>query len=123
MRFLILLLAVTVAVSIVAAQESAPASSNAAPSGNVANGKKIYSDYGCYQCHGYEGQGGVGSRLAPNPAPFAFFNIYIRRPTRTMPPYTPKVMTDQEIADIYAFLKTIPPAPSVASIPLLTSAP
>ena len=91
----------------------------AAPKGDVANGKKIYSTYGCYQCHGYVGQGGAGTRLAPRPAPFAAFSKYVRTPTGQMPPYTAKVVSDQEMADIYAFLLTIPPPPAVNTVPIL----
>ena len=119
MRFLIPLIAVAVVVSIATAQTPTPTSNNAVPPGNAANGKKIYAAYGCYECHGYEGQGGAGSRLAPGPPPFAYVASYVRRPTRGMPPYTQKVMTDQEIADIYAFLLTIPKPPAVESIPEL----
>ena len=36
-----------------------------------------------------------------------------------MPPYTPKSVSDQELADIYAFLLTIPAPPAVDSIPIL----
>jgi hypothetical protein len=36
-----------------------------------------------------------------------------------MPPYTNKVISDQELADIYAFLKSIPATPSAKTIPLL----
>jgi mono/diheme cytochrome c family protein len=89
------------------------------PIGNVANGKKIYVTYGCYQCHGYEGQGGAGARLAPKPIAFALFSRYVRKPTQQMPPYTAKVVTEQEMADIYAFLLTIPAPPDANSTPLL----
>ena len=99
---------------------SAPApSAQSAPKGDVANGKKIYSSYGCYQCHGYVGQGGAGARLAPRPTPFAAFARYVRTPTGQMPPYTAKVVSDQEMADIYAFLLTIPAPPAVNTIPIL----
>jgi mono/diheme cytochrome c family protein len=93
----------------------------AAPRGNAANGKTIYTKYGCYECHGREGQGAAatGPRLGPNPAPFARFSSYIRKPTGDMPPYTAKIVTDQELADIYAFLQSLPKPPSVDSIPLL----
>jgi mono/diheme cytochrome c family protein len=91
----------------------------AAPAGNAENGKKIYSSYGCYQCHGYVAQGGAGARLAPRPTAFAAFARYVRRPTGQMPPYTGKVVSDQEVADIYAFLLTIPPPPAVDTIPIL----
>ena len=91
----------------------------AAPKGDVENGKKIYTSYGCYQCHGYAAHGGPGPRLAPRPMAFAAFARYTRRPTGQMPPYTAKVVSDQEIADIYAFLLTIPPPPAVDTIPIL----
>lgn len=120
MRFLTLLILMTVA-SVLVAQNPAPTPNNAPPAGNAANGKKIYAAYGCYQCHGYEGQGGAGSRLAPRPISFTGFARYVRQPTNQMPPYTVKVVTDQELADIYAFLLAVPPPPAVNSIPLLSN--
>jgi hypothetical protein len=36
-----------------------------------------------------------------------------------MPPFTVKVMSDQELADVYAFLQARPRPPAVESIPLL----
>jgi len=36
-----------------------------------------------------------------------------------MPPYTAKVVTDQELADIYAFLLSMPAPPAVDSVPIL----
>jgi hypothetical protein len=36
-----------------------------------------------------------------------------------MPPYTERVMSEQQIADIYAHVKTFPLPPDPASIPLL----
>ncbi len=98
---------------------AAAPNAQAAPSGNAENGKKIYSSYGCYQCHGYAAQGGAGTRLAPRPIAFAAFSRYIRRPTAQMPPYTAKVVSDQELADIYAFLQTIPSPPAANTIPIL----
>jgi mono/diheme cytochrome c family protein len=97
-----------------AAQAPAPP-----PPGNATNGAKIFVSYGCYQCHGYAAQGGAGARLAPKPIAFAAFSKYIRKPTQQMPPYTVKVVTDQELADIYAFLLTIPAPPDPNSIPLM----
>src|SRR5579872_5554121 len=80
----------------------------AAPTGNAQNGKKIFDADGCYQCHGHEAQGGVGPRLGPRPLSWAAFSRYVRAPTEEMPPYTAKVVSDQELADIYAFLSSIP---------------
>ena len=92
----------------------------AAPAGDVANGKKIYTSYGCYQCHGYGGQGGAaGARLNGNPIAFTAFVRYVRQPRNQMPPYTAKVVTDKELADIYAFIHSLPKPPDPKSIPLL----
>jgi mono/diheme cytochrome c family protein len=98
-----------------------PSATNAqnAPAGNAANGKKIFSAYGCYQCHGYEGQGGAGARLAPRPIAFTAFLKYVRRPLEQMPPYTSKVVSDQELADIYAFLTSVSAAPPANTLPIL----
>jgi mono/diheme cytochrome c family protein len=38
---------------------------------------------------------------------------YIRVPGDRMPPYREAVLSDEEIADIHAFLETIPPAPNL----------
>src|SRR5207248_5896106 len=74
----------------------------------------------CYQCHGYEAQGGsAGARLAPRPIPYAQLLKYVRHPTGEMPPFTEKVVKDSELTDIYAFLRAQPPAPDVDKIPLL----
>lgn len=122
MRSMTLVIFMTVA-SVLAAQIPAARPGNAAPSENAGNGKKIYVSYGCYQCHGYEGQGGgAGARLAPRP-PLLFpaFAAYVRLPSGQMPPYTSKIVTDQELADIYAFLLTVPQPPPVSSIPQLSN--
>lgn len=92
----------------------------AAATGDAANGKKLFSERGCYQCHNTVAQGGAaGPRLAPNPSPFAAFSKQLRTPSDQMPPYTSKVLSDKELADLYAFLLTVPPPPAVSSIPML----
>jgi mono/diheme cytochrome c family protein len=101
-----------------AAQES---KTSDAPSGNAENGKRVFTKNGCYECHGREGQGSTmtGPRIAPNPVPFDVLTRYVRKPTGEMPPYTAKVVSDQELADIYAFLQSRPHPPSAKNIPLL----
>src|SRR6185503_14916053 len=68
----------------------------AATPANIDEGRKLFASYGCYQCHGYEGQGSsaTGPRLGPRPLPLASFTRYVRRPTGQMPPYTTKVVSD-----------------------------
>ena len=90
-----------------------------AQSGNVDNGKKLFLRDGCYECHGYAGQGGAGVRIAPKVLPVDNFVKYVRRPSGAMPPYTSKVASDQDLADIRAFLATIPEARPAKDIPLL----
>jgi ubiquinol-cytochrome c reductase cytochrome c subunit len=89
--------------------------------GDAKAGKRSYVNYGCYQCHGYEAQGAqaTGPRLAPDPIAFAEFAAYLREPKGEMPPYTVKAVSDQELKDIYAFLKSVPRPPDSRSIPLL----
>src|SRR5436190_23834902 len=107
--------------TVVTAQAPAPAAAPAAPAGNADTGKKLFVSFGCYQCHGYEAQGSsaTGPRLGPKPIAFAAFQRYVRRPTNQMPPFTEKVVTDTDLANIYAFLQSRPAPPPVASIPLL----
>jgi mono/diheme cytochrome c family protein len=102
-------------------QQAAPSAADATtPAGNADNGKKLWNTVGCYQCHGFSGQGGAaGARLAPNPISFPSFTKYVRTPTAEMPPYTSKVISEAQLADIYAYLKSIPKPPDVKSIPLL----
>jgi ubiquinol-cytochrome c reductase cytochrome c subunit len=92
-----------------------------APAGNAQNGKKLFASDGCYQCHGYEAQGATatGPRLGPRPLAFAAFSKYVRQPTGQMPPYSSKIVTDAALADIYAFLQSLPAPPAVGSVELL----
>jgi len=88
--------------------------------GNAENGKLLFTKHGCYQCHGYLGQGGgAGAKLAPRPLPLAGLMAYVRKPSGVMPPVTAKVVSDQDLADIHAFLSSIPPAPDPKTIPML----
>ena len=90
----------------------------AAQAQNPANGKAVFIKQQCFRCHGSDGQGGAGARLAPNPPTVAAMQKYVRNPTGGMPPYTNQV-TDAEIADIRAYLATVPAPPAVKDIPLL----
>jgi mono/diheme cytochrome c family protein len=90
-------------------------------SANPQNGQQLYTASGCYECHGLEGQGSTqtgGSRLGPPQIPFSSFVGYVRQPTAQMPPYTQKVISNAQLADIYVFLQSRPEAHS-KNIPLL----
>ena len=102
------------------AQAASAFAQNAAPAGDAQNGKRVYMADGCYQCHGTVGQGSrpTGPHLAPNPVPYEGFLAQLRHPANAMPPYTSVVLSDQQAADIYAYLLTIPPLvdPKAAAI-------
>ena len=91
----------------------------ASPTANATRGKQLYYDTGCYQCHGTRGAGGAGPRLAPQPIPIEAFKLQLRHPRIRMPVYTAVVMPDADVADIYAYLLTIPKGRSAAEIPML----
>ncbi len=91
--------------------------------GNATRGKELYLATGCYQCHGTRGAGGAGPRLAPGPIPIEAFKLQLRRPRIRMPVYTAVVMSDADVADIYAYLLTIPKGKSAAEIPMLKEIP
>jgi mono/diheme cytochrome c family protein len=87
---------------------------------NAENGKRVFARDGCYECHGYAGQGTIaGARLAPPVLNAQGMIRYVRRPAGAMPAFTDKVLSDQEVNDIYAYLKTIPAPKPVKDIPLL----
>lgn len=121
--------AAIVAVALIAvpspqAQNTSPQGekSVAAPAGNAEIGKKIFTKDGCYECHGREGQGaaqGAGPRIGPLLLSFEAFTKYVHQPTGQMPPYTSKVISDQDLADIYAYLQSRPKATPSKDIPLL----
>jgi mono/diheme cytochrome c family protein len=91
-----------------------------AKTGRPEAGARLHAAYGCYSCHANDAQGAItGPRLGPDPITLARFSWYVRQPTATMPPYSTTVVSDQDLADIYAFVAAQPRPPPVASIPLL----
>ena len=90
--------------------------------GDVENGQVLFEDYTCFGCHGYTGETGRGPRLNPPRLDQERFIAYLRNPPnpRRMPPYQQAEVSDQKLADIYAYLQSLPSAsPEVEDIPLL----
>lgn len=102
------------------AAQAASGKSGQNEAASIERGKKLFVSYGCYECHGRAAQGGVGPRLGPDPLPLSFIEKYVRHPTASMPPYTEKTVSDEELADIYAYLKSLPQPPKSKDIPLLS---
>lgn len=92
------------------------------PTGNAKHGKELFTKYSCYACHGFSGQNGNGARLVPMKFPQAGFIAYVRNPPRPnqMPSFSAKVLADVDLADIYAYIRTLPDSsPAPASVPVL----
>ena len=113
---LLMLLAV---LALAAAGAAAQTPAQTPPAGDADAGKKLYVSLGCWTCHGYEGQGGAAPRIAPRPLPLAAFTTYVRRPSERMPNYPGRVVSDEQLGHIHAYLQSRPMPPPVKSIPLL----
>ena len=109
MRFIRLLAAAVLVVS-----------QGAALAASAEKGKVAYVKNGCWQCHGFVGQGGVsGPKLAPDPMPLAALSAFLRHTNGRMPPYQEAVLSNADLADIHAYLQSIPKPADYKSIPLL----
>jgi ubiquinol-cytochrome c reductase cytochrome c subunit len=92
----------------------------AAGAASAENGKAQFMKFGCWECHGTAGQGTIaGPKLAPDPLPFDTLASFVRTSSRLMPPYRETVLPNNDLADIYAYLQSIPEAPDYKSLPLL----
>ena len=88
------------------------------PTGDAKHGKELFLSYSCYSCHSFDGHGGAGARLVPMPLNQAAFIAFVRNAGR-MPSYSSKVLPDAQLADIYAYIKTLPTSPDAKNIPLI----
>src|SRR5262245_44686438 len=79
----------------------------AALAASAEKGKVAYVQHGCWACHGFQAQGGVtGPKLAPDPMPIEAFTAFVRTTDRTMPPYMEAILSNEDLADIHAYLQT-----------------
>jgi len=110
-------LAVTLAAGVAALAQSGQ------PSGDAIRGKQLYTTNGCSYCHGTVGQGGGGRtgglRLAQLGIAYPALLRQLRQPVDEMPPYVEAALPEKDVADIYAFVASLPPPPDVKSIPIL----
>src|SRR5438477_11161849 len=81
----------------------------AAHAASAEKGKAAFVQHGCWQCHGFQGQGGVtGPKLAPEPIALEAFSAFVRGSNRAMPPYQEAILSNDDLADIHAYLQAVP---------------
>lgn len=87
------------------------------PKGDANAGRAAFLKLGCYSCHGTWGQGSTrdGPRIGP-PIPYPALLQQLRTPRYEMPPYTASQISDQGVADIYAYLASLPKGPDFKTI-------
>jgi len=100
-----------------------PGWSQEAPKGDAANGQRVYLAAGCFTCHGRVGQGGNFNTATPPLAntvwPVEALTAFLRVGLNDMPAFSKEVLTDQQVTDIHAFLKSLPGSRSPADFKLL----
>jgi mono/diheme cytochrome c family protein len=100
--------------------------------GTAANGKALYYSYGCYACHGYNGETGarvfVGNwgNLATEDHFITFLrgrvNVAPVTPATSMPNFAASTLSDKQAKDIYAYIRTFKStAPPLKDIPTLNA--
>jgi mono/diheme cytochrome c family protein len=110
-------------ISAIGAMALTAAQAQDAPHGDVADGKRLYLADGCFTCHGRVGQGGAYNTPAPILAhtamPFDGFKGQIRNPINDMPAFPTAILSDKDIADIYAFVESLPGPRAPKDFPIL----
>jgi ubiquinol-cytochrome c reductase cytochrome c subunit len=94
------------------------ASAQEAPKGDPKAGLATYQKYGCYSCHGIVGQGTLrdGPRINAAAIGYPAMLTQLRNPRYEMPAYTAVQIPDSGIADIFAYLATLPKSPDPKSL-------
>ena len=101
-------------------------------SGNAATGKGLYYSYGCYACHGYNGETGARAFVGRwgNLATEQGFISFLRgrasvapvTPSTSMPNFAEASLSDKQAKDIYAYIRTFKSSsPEVKDIPTLSA--
>ena len=76
--------------------------------GDPRRGQQLFFINGCNVCHGDQGEGGIGLPIAGTALPLEEVISQYRNPRDQMPVFPPDVIPDEDIADTYAWLQTLP---------------
>jgi len=105
---------------------------NSPVTGNAMAGKALYYSFGCYACHGYNGETGARAfvgrwgNLSTEQAFLTFLrgraNVAPLVPSTSMPNFSENSMSDKQAKDIYAYIRTFKStAPELKDIPTLNA--
>lgn len=122
MRFACGSLAPALAAMVAIAAIVAGACGSARADGDAQKGNAAFVGHGCWECHGFDGQGGEtsnGKVIARTPLPLDAFVSFVRNTNGEMPPFKEAIISDAELTDIYAYLQSLPQPKAVSDIPLL----
>jgi mono/diheme cytochrome c family protein len=107
--------------SLIAALATLWLGAGAAFAGSAEKGKEVFARTGCWQCHGYEGQGGsAGARVANTALSEEGLIAFVRGTSGAMPPFSTKLISDEELSDVFAYLQSRPKPADPGAIPLLS---
>jgi ubiquinol-cytochrome c reductase cytochrome c subunit len=109
----------TLFIASICAMVCASLAAQRATSQQIARGRQLYVADGCYACHGYNGQGTVAPRLAPDLLPLEVFARQLRNPRGVMPIYTSVVLPYSDLTDIYVYLNSFPKPKPTSDIQML----
>ena len=76
--------------------------------GDPVRGQQLFFTNGCNVCHGDQGEGGIGLTIAGTALALEEVIDQYRNPRDQMPVFPPDVIPDEDIADTYAWLQTLP---------------
>ena len=88
--------------------------------GDAARGTPLFADtFNCYACHNFDAQSGERRLVPLNYTQEGFITFVQNSPLPNMPAFPDA--SPQQLADIYAYIRTIPAdAPPLREVPLLS---
>lgn len=78
-----------------------------------------FVSYGCYQCHGYVGQGGNSGPRLLQEMPLEAFEKIVRFPYGVMPAYPRELLGEDDLRSIYSYIQNLPRPRELKDLPLL----